>query len=43
MAFPKPNSSGLLVKYDIALFSNHLAEPGPEPKQPPEKIYAKLD
>jgi hypothetical protein len=27
-----------LVKYDIALFSNHLAELGPEPKQPTEKI-----
>jgi hypothetical protein len=38
MAIPKPNGSGLFVKYDIALFSNHLAELGPEPKQPPENI-----
>ena len=29
MALPKPNGSGSLNKYDIALFSIHLAEPRP--------------
>jgi hypothetical protein len=31
MGFPKPNGSGLFGKYVIALFSNHLAELGPQP------------
>jgi hypothetical protein len=38
MAIPKPNGSGLFVKYDIALFSNHLAESKPQPWRRQEMI-----
>ncbi|MGA2684211.1 MAG: hypothetical protein ABSF51_04075 [Verrucomicrobiota bacterium] len=38
MAIPKPNGSGLFGKYDIALFSNHLAELRPQRGRAREKI-----
>jgi hypothetical protein len=41
MAIPKPNGSGLFGKYDIALFSNHLAELRPQPGRAQEKIFVR--